>query len=120
MLAAIDITRAPVGIDAERDIPLVLQRPFDYRRTEEDIRVGTDKAIGHMFLGAKERRENIVVRPVGVIAINKLRIIGLDLLNAVTADKNRRFQPGLGQRFKHPVENAPPANGRVTFWLLGP
>ena len=117
MLAAIYIARTPVRINAERDIALVLQRATHDRGTVENIGIGTNKTIGHILLGAKERGQDIVVLPVGVMAINQLRVVGLNLLDAIAADKNRRFQPGRSQRLEYPVEDSPPADAYIAFGL---
>ena len=51
------------------------------------------------------------------MTINQMRVVGLNLLDAIATDKDRRFQPGRSQRLEYPVEDPPPADAYIAFGL---
>jgi hypothetical protein len=82
----------------------------DERGAVEDVGVGADETVGHRVLGVKQRGEDVVVRPVAVVAERELRVVGPDPLDPVAADEDDLAQPGGAERVERPVDDPPTAD----------
>ena len=113
VLRALEVAPPPIDVHAQDDVPLVFERPLDNARAIENIGVCADESIGHMLFGTKQRGEDIVVRPVVIVAIRELRIVGANHVDLISADEHGRVHSRPRESFEQPVQNPPVAYGRV-------
>ena len=75
MIGAMLVALEPGGIDAERHVGRRCGQPGDDVGREQDVAVAADERLVHQVVGAEQRRQDVVVLPVGVVAERELRIV---------------------------------------------
>src|SRR5438876_84518 len=88
MLRAIGVALSPMRVNAQHDVAGMGERGFHNRVAKENVGIGADETVVHESLGMKERDENVIICPVGIVTKLQIWIVGPNHVELISAYQN--------------------------------